>query len=209
MALRQELEKHEQAEISARERAYLGHVMPLVYAAFPDLVRCIAVEKMIVDFCGGPFAVEVEAVKLCMENEGPDGLPARLKDCFSKRDQKIVLIEDILELLEHNGPAFVKNEASRMGWWDTDALIKRKAEIIAAQTGASSTSKQSSTRGRTFNQYESLPAEGYIARGKVRPAPWTFSLIRKLDRDETHRLIRRYGADAINQACNLNRLRGI
>jgi hypothetical protein len=209
MALKQEIEKQEQAEVAAREREYLDHVMPQVYAAFPDLVRCMAVEKMIVDFCGGAFAVEVEAVKLCMENEGPDGLPARLKGCSSKRDQKVALIEDIVELLEHNGPAFVKNETYRLGFWSVDQLIKRKAEIIAAQAAASSTTQSSTRSRRTFNQYEPLPSEGYVAPGKVRPVPWSFSLIKRLDRDETHRLIRRYGADAINQICNLNKLRGI
>lgn len=213
MPLKEVQERIEHHDLEKRHQEYMAQVFPEIYRKLlPDIRRCMATDKALIDFvgCGDPFAVDEGSVSLCLDNPRENtndthtSLMAQIRGVqASPEQQRTEKIEAICELLKHNGPAFIRNERKRMSYWTLAALDKREAEIIAAQAG------QSSNRARTYNQYEPLPSEGYVAIGKVRPSPWTFSLIKRLDRDETHRLIRRYGADAINQVCNLNKLRGI
>jgi hypothetical protein len=104
-----------------------------------------------------------------------------------------------------------------MAWWTIDALIRRKAEIEAAQANARKSRQQLSEEVKAqrsgFQEFEPLPAE-YPVPGKPGVSvPWSKQLLAKLgeigkgENNALRILLRRHGLDQINEAIRLAELR--
>ena len=223
MALKDVKAQQEKIELDAQQREYLDAVLPDIYNKhLPDVPRTMATESAIIEFAGDgdPFGVTADTVRFCLENPGPnpnDTLRARLGQVVSPKDQKIKLIEEIADLLSFRDPASLANEVKRMAWWTIDALIRRKAEIIAAQANAVKSRQQLSSEVKAqrsgYSEFEPLP-DAYTPPGKPDcPVPWSKQLLAKLGETGTGKnnalriLIRRHGADAVNEAVRISELR--
>ncbi len=223
MALQDEMRKRDEADQAARDEAYLDTVWPKIRAAFPNIPLHTANKKMIVEFCGDALAVSVDAVRLCMENSDPrTGLRFKLSEPQSVADQKAELIRSILELLEGTRDAVsLDNERKRMAYgsdWTIDKLLRRRAEIEAAQAHAGKSRQQLVNEVKAqrsgFQEFEPLPAQ-YTPPGKPDcPVPWSKQLLAKLGETGTGKnnalriLLRKHGPNALNEAIRLAELKG-
>ena len=223
MALKDVKAQQEKIELDAQQREYLDAVLPDIYNnLLPDVPRTMATELAIIEFAGDgdPFGVTADTVRFCLENPGSnpnDTLRARLGQVVSPKDQKIKLIEEIADLLSFRDPASLANEVKRMAWWSIDALIRRKAEIEAAQANAGKSREQLSNEVRAqrsgYEQFEPLPAH-YTPPGKPDcPVPWSKQLLNKLGEtgygknNALRILLRKHGPDQLNEAIRLTELR--
>jgi hypothetical protein len=211
-SLQEELEKRSAAEYAERGRKWLEHITPAINKRFPEIPLCDATWKLIVEACDSdPLAVSVEALELLMDDSRPGNLRSQIVPTVA-RDQKQALINEIAGLLQHRSPGDLRNEITRLQYFSLANLVLRRDSIIFAQENANKSVDKLRSEVRSqrqgFRQFEEMPPE-YVKYGSSDSEPWTFGLLNRMSIGEAKRIIRRYGADAVNVACERSRAKGL
>jgi hypothetical protein len=203
----QDIEKEKEARLANQKKIdFMSYQWARIIEKHPWISNDVAHIMAVLEACGDdPIKVTLENVDKLLEDTGPQSLRTRLGDPVARNANKKAVIDRIIELLRpYRDDISLRNEVARMQFWTVPQLEAREQEIIGKQHAQkmSKSDLREVIKRPGYAQFEELP-------GTYHGVPWGTKMFSRLDAITAKSLIRRYGADQLNEAFRASAAKGI
>jgi hypothetical protein len=210
MELKEALQQKEQQESELRCQRWLSYILPQIYSRWSWFPRNYAATKELIEACNNnPMDVTIENVELLLQDDSQQGLRYRLGNPERQIDQKAEVLERIKKLLKNTRTREALEVDIKNMAWTLDRLLEREQQILANRSLASQSAqalRDMITPAPTTSIHPPIPSAFYVP-GKRTQVPWSFLLLKKLPKQTTDALVRKYGMDQLTKVCTENELR--
>jgi hypothetical protein len=207
--LKDALKQREQELNEQRNQRWLSYILPQIYSRWTWFPRNQAATQELIEACGNPLDVTLEAVELLLKDDTQQGLKYRLGNPERQMDQKAEVLERIKKLLKNTRTKeALEVDIKNMGWWTLERLLEREQQIIANRSLANQPNqalRDMITPAPTTNTYIPISDRFYVP-GKKTSVEWSWLLLKKLPKATTDALVKKYGWDQLNKVCTENQL---